>query len=455
MTASSFPAAISKYRVERLLGAGGMGTVYLAVDDVLHRPVALKVIQAEGGDAGVRERFLREARAVARLDHPSIVRVFEADERDGVLFLAMELVEGEDGAAFAGRRPPLAERLRVLLDVAEALTYAHSKGVIHRDVKPANVLVTRHGRAKLIDFGLAREFGRAEVVTGAGLGLVGSGAYLSPEQILAPATVDVRTDVFSFGVMLYELLTDRQPFAAATLEATIVNIVHTTPAAAATVEPGLPRRLTQAVDLCLAKDPAARPTVAEISAALQEALGTPVNAPPPPPSVPFARPTLPDPEERFEPSIDESGSATLPVGAPGEGGGETRAGRNLLLAALAVAVLGAALVFALEARRRSAPATPGLAPPPTFEARPDTAFLSSWEPGTADVTAKVGEQVTFRVTIVGVAEREIRWNRNDEPVGSGPTFPYTATSAGTRDLVVATVPGRAELTRVWIVNVEE
>jgi eukaryotic-like serine/threonine-protein kinase len=201
----------SRYRMGAPLAAGGMGEVWVARDLLLDRPVAVKVLGgALAGDGRAAERLRREARAVARLDHPNIARVLDLGEHDGRPYLVMELLEGESLAGRIDRAGPMApgEAARVVAAVADALQAAHRAGVVHRDVKPGNVFLTAEGEVKVLDFGIASAAGEADLTTG---DLLGTAAYLAPERALGrPATP--AADIYSLGVVLYELLAGRRPF---------------------------------------------------------------------------------------------------------------------------------------------------------------------------------------------------------------------------------------------------
>jgi len=211
---------ISHYRVEKLLGAGGMGEVWLAEDESLNRKVALKFLpEALQDDAAARKRFAREARSAAAIDHPYVCKIFEVGEFEGRAFIAMEFVDGEDMRETLDRRPlPVHRSLEVAVEIAEALEAAHEKGIVHRDLKPANIMLTRTGHVKVMDFGLARQV-LSEVpgqdltagVSTTAPGIVpGTLAYMSPEQVRG-LPVDTRSDIFSFGIVLYEMLTGIDP----------------------------------------------------------------------------------------------------------------------------------------------------------------------------------------------------------------------------------------------------
>src|SRR5215218_10680396 len=199
------------YRVEALVGRGGMGVVYRATDMSLERPVALKLIAPElADDERFRSRFLREPRLAASLDHPNVIPIYEAGEHDGQLYLAMRFVEGSDLKSVLEREGKLSpERaLRVLAQVAGALDAAHRRALVHRDMKPANVLLDEDGHAYLTDFGITKQLGGASTDTGR---VVGTLDYLAPEQIRGDP-VDGRTDCYSLACVLYECLAGKPPF---------------------------------------------------------------------------------------------------------------------------------------------------------------------------------------------------------------------------------------------------
>ena len=212
---------LAHYRITAALGAGGMGEVYRATDTKLGRDVALKVLPAEMAASPERlERFRREAKALAALDHPGVVGVYSVEEADGVHFLTMQLVEGESlDRLIPEGGLPVERILEIATALAEALAAAHDKGIVHRDLKPANVMVTQDGRVKVLDFGLARMSPAGEPADSAlpteaqtreGV-VMGTVPYMSPEQV-SGKPLDHRTDVFSLGVLLYEMASGRRPF---------------------------------------------------------------------------------------------------------------------------------------------------------------------------------------------------------------------------------------------------
>jgi eukaryotic-like serine/threonine-protein kinase len=255
---------LGHYRIERLLGAGGMGEVYLADDTKLGRQVALKVLSpALAADPDRRERFEREARAAAALNHPNIVTIHSVEEIDGVCFLTLELVDGQTLAdVIPPGGLPLDRVLALGIPLADAVGAAHQRGITHRDLKPANVMITADGRLKVLDFGLAKVKEEAQFALEAGMPtaaltgegrIVGTVAYMSPEQAEGKP-IDQRSDVFSLGIILYEMATGTRPFAGDTHISTLSAIIKDTPAPITDVRPGLPRELSKIIGRCLAKD---------------------------------------------------------------------------------------------------------------------------------------------------------------------------------------------------------
>lgn len=264
---SSSPTHIGRYQIEGLLGRGAMGTVYLASDPHIQRKVALKTIRTElllddtGGAIGTSAadlpaRFVNEARAAGRLVHPNIVSVFDYGEADGVAYIALEYVPGENLAqrleqhANAGTVMPLTRALVWFSQLLDALAYAHEHGVIHRDIKPANLLIAQRGECKVTDFGVAQlDSGR---LTHAGM-LIGTPSYMSPEQYCG-ASIDARSDLFSAGVVFYEMLTGVCPFSG-TAAAMMHQVMNEMPPAPSTHVEGVPTELGAMVLKALAKRP--------------------------------------------------------------------------------------------------------------------------------------------------------------------------------------------------------
>jgi TolB-like protein/Flp pilus assembly protein TadD len=255
---------LGPYEIQAPLGAGGMGEVYRAYDPRLKRVVAIKMLPADfAADPDRRGRFEREAQAIAALNHPHIVTIYSVEEAAGVLFLTMELVEGQPlGDLIVKGGLPLARILPLAIPLADAVSAAHQKGITHRDLKPANVMVTADGRVKVLDFGLAKLVAQAPLAatglpttmeTGEGR-IVGTVAYMSPEQAEG-RSVDQRSDIFSLGVLLYELATGERPFKGNTSVSLLSSIIKDTPRFITEVQPACPRELARIVRHCLVKDP--------------------------------------------------------------------------------------------------------------------------------------------------------------------------------------------------------
>ena len=266
-------ALAGRYEVDRLLGAGGMGSVFLGRDPTLDRPVAIKVVDPElSASRAIRERFLQEARTVARLRHPHIVAVHAAGEADGLLWFVMEYVEGESLRELLEREGCCADgRARsILRDVADALAYAHAQGIVHRDIKPDNILIERGtGRAMVTDFGVARALAAGDSrLTGTGLA-VGSPRYMSPEQASGEREVDGRSDVYSLGLVGYEMYTGAPAISATSGPTLILKQITEKPAPLATRVDDVPADVAETIDRALEKDPAARwQSAADMSRAL-------------------------------------------------------------------------------------------------------------------------------------------------------------------------------------------
>jgi serine/threonine protein kinase len=266
--ASTFPPMESlphhgvppRYQVEKELGRGAMGVVYRALDQQLGRTVAIKVLEKQAGaDPRIREYFLREARAVAQLNHPNIVTLFDAGLQGSAPYLVMELVEGDDLRTRLQQSPPaVLDSLRLIAGVASALDYAHGRKIVHRDVKPENILVNGDGTAKLMDFGVAH------VMRGEGSDrhatVIGTPVYMAPEQIKGEG-IGGWTDTYALGAVLYECLTGQPPFEP---KAALFHHANTPAPDPRQLRPDLPAELAELVLACLAKDPKARPERARL-----------------------------------------------------------------------------------------------------------------------------------------------------------------------------------------------
>src|SRR5262245_12103625 len=264
---------LAHYRLLERIGEGGMGVVWKAFDTRLGRQAALKVLPPElTEDPERRRRMLREARAAAAVTHPNIATIYEVGEFEGITFISMELVHGRTLRSLVGAGPmPIQEALRLGAEIADGLVPAHQAGIVHRDLKPDNILIGADGRPKILDFGLARiveprreipvsppgeQETRTEELTREGT-ILGTPAYMSPEQVRGEA-VDPRSDVFAFGVVLYEMVTGRVPFRGGNRIGTLAAILNEPAVAASRLNAQVPARLDEVLEKCLDKDAGSR-----------------------------------------------------------------------------------------------------------------------------------------------------------------------------------------------------
>src|SRR4051794_21600242 len=279
-----------RYRAQKRLGSGGMAEVWCAEDEVLGRRVALKLLGSRyAEDDEFRERFRREAQAAAGLAHPNIVGIFDFGEWDGIPYIAMELVDGRTLKDLVRERGPLppATAVAVMEQILRALGYAHQRGIVHRDIKPQNVIIDDEGHAKGADFGIARAVASEMTETGT---IIGTVQYISPEQAEGHQ-VDARSDLYSAGIVLYELLTGRVPFEAESAVSIAIQQINERPVPPGQLQPGVPRGLEAVVMRALEKDPALRfQTAGEFIAALR--------APAAPPPVAVEPAYVPEEEPR-------------------------------------------------------------------------------------------------------------------------------------------------------------
>jgi serine/threonine protein kinase/tetratricopeptide (TPR) repeat protein len=360
---------VSRYRILSELGGGGMGIVYRAEDPELGRHVALKFLPKEvAADQNALERFLREARAAAALNHPNICAIYEIGRYEGTPFLIMELLEGHTlKTTISGRPLPTDAVLQLGSEVAEALAAAHQKGIVHRDIKPANIFVTREGHAKVLDFGLAKLTPQAgdddatealgsdpSDLTSAG-SAVGTVAYMSPEQALA-RPVDARTDLFSLGSVLYEMATGRKAFTGESTAAIFDAILNREPTQASQINPQLPFELEQVIAKALTKEANIRyQTASDLSADLKRLRmhadssrsSAPMTAPVPPPAAEVAAAAVASASGASAPATepaDISGSSSK-IAAIDQAGAKHWKG---IVAAVLVLGAGAAAFFAFR-----------------------------------------------------------------------------------------------------------
>ncbi len=324
-----------RYRLDRIIGRGGMADVYAGRDELLDRPIAVKIpLPSYRGDDRFVRRFAKEARAAAALNHPNVVSVFDRGEVDEVPYLIMELVDGSTLRQLMDRRGFTEEEsLRIARDVCRALEYAHSRGFVHRDMKPDNVLITRDGVTKVTDFGIVRAIGDRTITSTRPLGSV---AYVSPEQATG-RDVDARSDLYSLGIVLYEMLTGTRPFEADSPIAVALAHIDTAPPPLSELVPGISDGAERVTACALAKDPDDRyASAAEMREALDRALGLPGAAIPTgehaiapleddaaapgrrPRGGPRPRPHRRRPRRRDRPSLRRRRPAHHPRGAAGD-----------------------------------------------------------------------------------------------------------------------------------------
>ncbi|HVM04705.1 MAG TPA: serine/threonine-protein kinase [Acidimicrobiales bacterium] len=352
-----------RYRLGPRLGRGGMAEVYEGHDERLDRAVAVKVLRPEmAADTGVRERFEAEARSAARLSHPNVVAVFDTGEDEGTPYLVMERLPGETLADRMAAGPvDQAWLRRVAGDVLGALGAAHAAGLVHRDVKPGNILLAADGSAKVADFGIAKSLELAGDLTGTGL-LVGTPAYLAPERLEGrPATE--RSDLYALGVVLYEALAGTKPFVADTPVAMAQAVLHDVPPRLVDLRPDVEPDLAAAAERSMARDPSSRPASAREMARLLAGDDPAGDDPAGDDTVALVPTASPDPSGAGGPGdatlVGDPGFAAPPPAPARQVGAGRRPFAPRRLAVLAVLLLGVFLVVALAAGRGSDDASAG------------------------------------------------------------------------------------------------
>ncbi len=366
---------LGKYKILAKIGHGAMGEVYKAHDTVLNRLVAIKTISPElSSDETLRQRFQREARAAARLNHPNIVTVFEADQAGEVLFMAMELLEGTDlkQAILKKSLTTQDEKISVMEQMADGLAFAHSHDIVHRDLKPANMHLQAGNQVKIMDFGLARFSGSEMTRTGM---VMGTPQYMAPEQVRGERA-DARSDVFALGSVFYEVLTGVKAFDADSMHSVLFKVMQEDPRPLRELAPDTPVVLAQVIEKALAKDPAQRfKDAGELRAGLSLARNTMAAGKGNQPIVELAFDPTPVPRKT------KAASGTMrPDGSPSRSGSGSRSGSRsgtssggggsalYVGGGVAAALVGGAILFAVTRE----PAAPPSAPPATRTAQVDT-----------------------------------------------------------------------------------
>ncbi|HXM78849.1 MAG TPA: protein kinase, partial [Thermoanaerobaculia bacterium] len=369
---------IGRFEISGLLGEGAMGVVYLGHDPQIERPVAIKTLRPPGiGTAAsdVESRFLKEAKLAGRLQHPNVVTIYEAGEDAGLLYIAMEYVDGESLTRYLASRQTLTlrERVEVVREVALALQHAHERGVLHRDVKPGNILLTRDRRVKVADFGIGKLLSGTQDLTRTGQ-MVGSPAYMSPEQIRGEK-LDGRSDFFSLGVVFYELLTGTRPFPGDSITALVYQILHTEPLDPLAIRADLPPSTSELFVRLLAKSPERRPAdaaeflrevrrLADQLSEAEETADSPAVAATIPMTIPLPRSTVPAPPPP-PPAVPAGPATASGAGEPAAataGAPPRRAGGALFLFGLAAVIVAIALFMTTWRRSKVESETTATAP---------------------------------------------------------------------------------------------
>jgi serine/threonine-protein kinase len=429
------PERIGRYQILGELGQGAMGTVYRGRDEMLDRQVAVKVMSRGLADADARARFLREARAAARLQHPNIVVIYELGEHEGTPFMALELLEGVDlqRAIDSGIRPDPRATLPIVLQLLAGLGHAHEHGIVHRDVKPSNVFLPFGRPAKIMDFGVARLAGLGTTTSGV---VVGTANYMSPEQASA-GELDGRSDLFSAGLILYELVTGEKAYRADSIVAMIYKILHESPDLSLIPGGHQWERLRAVLKRALARKPDerypdARAMSAEVGQALVDLGGTVDGTA----AADQALLVRPKPAPRLAPTVETPRPATPPPPAPSRGPTPMR--RSALAAGTGAAALVLVAVTGawLWLRPRAAPSPASSPPSSTPDSRPTAAALPA-PPATPAVTPAPAPMVPAATPAAAPA-----------PVGTpGPSTPVAAPAPAAPPTAAPGLDAEARLAR--------
>lgn len=434
---------VGKYRILDKIGKGGMGTVYKAVDETLHREVAIKVLNAELNDPEVAKRFRSEAITVARLSHPGIATIYELFEHQGEWLMVMEFVRGETLENMIARMGPLSAQrsAEFCMQALAALAHAHSMGVVHRDLKPANLMVTENGAIKVMDFGIARVTG-GEHLTNAGF-MMGTPSYMAPEQVRG-GDIDARTDLYAMGVVFYRLCTGKLPFKGDTAFAMVQSQVNDSPTPVFTVRQDLPPWVEEVVTRSLAKAPHERfQSAAEFHEGFARCLaGLPLSSmymtpglepgmtpPRPMPTGSFSRPMGTPPMPTPTPYMTASNmtASNMTVLAPGTNPGAISSASDPTVLTPALGQATGRMVGAMMSE--GAPATPVATPAPA----PNTQVKPAQKPNT---TMLLAAGLIVIVGVVGFLAFK-GWGGQQPP-------PADTQLAATQQAVTTPAPGPVE-----------
>ena len=431
-----------RYRLDEVIGRGGMSTVYRGTDLALDRVVAVKVALDPLVEQSpiYLERFRREANAAAAIDHPGVVTVYDAGADGPTRFIVMEFVHGRSLADILRERSPLepAEAADIAAQAADALSAAHARGIVHRDIKPGNIMVTPDGSVKVLDFGIARAVDSGTLTQTATV--LGTSAYMSPEQALGQPA-DARSDIYSLGCVLYEMLTGEPPFRAEVAAAVMHQHVRVQPKPASERNPAVPPALNALVMEMLAKAPGDRPqTAAEVRDRLRQAVGNPAAedealatlamAPPPAPPPPVIAPEPLEARPSAEPPAPKRRQPR--PSAPPPARSRSRTGLWATLAVLAALLLGGAVALALNGTSSNSTSTSssGHSAPPSTSSHSATAppspSTSTAQRSTSHSTSTHAPTTSTRQTTTTKPA-----TTSSTPTTSGPTTSTSAPTTGT------------------------
>ena len=430
-----------RYDIDRVIGRGGMSIVFLARDRNLDRRVAIKVMDPESCSQVGAERFLREVRITAPLQHPNILPLIDSGAVGDIVYSVMPFVEGESVRDRLVREGPLAveDALLTAREVADALDYAHKRGIVHRDIKPENILLS-NGQAVVADFGIARATNLATELTLSGTGMpIGTPAYMSPEQVRGREAVDARSDIYSLGVTLYEMLAGRPPFVAQSVTEVLSMHLEQEPQPLERRRPELPDRVIGIVTKAMAKRPAERhQSAAELAADLREALGEPARYPTPTGGSTSSRP----------------GVRSLPGALR-----PARASGWLVLIALVLAIVALVLVSRPPGGDRVAESSLAVLP---FTAKPPGSVAEYWTEGLASrISARLasyrGLQVTAQASAIAVSDQVMSPAAIGDTLGveyllRGEVSPLDSAQFRATVRLVRTSDGSTSWQRVFTVN---